>query len=178
MFANLLFLISAALTVGGAFAVLWSRNLMHACVYLLASFFGVAGLYSVIGAEFLAATQMVVYAGGVVILMLFAIMLTGGSSEKINRYGLEKIPAMGNKKTYAAAAVSALVSALVVLKILAQLLKNVEIEALGMNYQTVEKIGVALATDHILAFEISSVMLLGALIGTAVISRPRREIHD
>ena len=46
------------------------------------------------------------------------------------------------------------------------------------NEPSVEKIGTLLATDHILAFEISSVLLLGALIGAAVISRPRKEIHD
>ncbi len=178
MFANTLFLLSAALTVGGAFAVLWSKNLMHACIYLLASFFGVAGLYAVIGADFLAATQMVVYAGGVVILMLFAVMLTGGSSEKINRFGLEKIPAMGNKKTLFAAAFASLVSALIVLKIFAQFIKHYDAGPLAANIPTVEKIGVVLATDHILAFEISSVLLLGALIGAAVISRPRREKND
>lgn len=178
MFANTLFLLSAALTVGGAFAVLWSKNLMHACIYLLASFFGVAGLYAVIGADFLAATQMVVYAGGVVILMLFAVMLTGGASEKINRYGLEKIPAMGNNKTLFAAGFTAIVSALIVLKLIATYLKNYDSTTLAANVATVEKIGFALATDHILAFEISSVLLLGALIGAAVISRPRREKND
>lgn len=178
MFANTLFLLSAALTLGGAFAVLWSKNLMHACIYLLASFFGVAGLYAVLGADFLAATQMVVYAGGVVILMLFAVMLTGGASDKINRYGLEKIPAMGNKKTMFAAIFAAVVSALIALKILAAFLKNYDAAPVAANVSTVERIGVVLATDHILAFEISSVLLLGALIGAAVISRPRREKHD
>lgn len=178
MFANTLFLLSAALTIGGAFAVLWSKNLMHACIYLLASFFGVAGLYAVLGADFLAATQMVVYAGGVVILMLFAVMLTGGASDKINRYGLEKIPAMGNQKTMFAAIFAAVVSALIVLKIFATFMKHYDATPVLPNVSTVERIGVVLATDHILAFEISSVLLLGALIGAAVISRPRRERHD
>ncbi len=150
---------------------------MHACVYLLASFFGVAGLYAVIGADFIAATQLVVYAGGVVILMLFAIMLTGGAAEKTNRYGLEKIKAMGNGKTFTAAAVSAVVISLVVLKIIANYLKHYEVQNLEANLPTVHKLGVLLATDHILAFEISSVLMLGALIGAAVISRPRKEME-
>ncbi len=88
MFSNTLFLASALLTIGGAMAVVYSKNLMHACIYLLASLFGVAGLYACIGADFLAATQLVVYAGGVIILMLFAIMLTGGSGNRVNKYGL------------------------------------------------------------------------------------------
>lgn len=178
MFTNTLFLLSAALTVGGAGAVVYSQNLMHACIYLLASFFGVAGLYACIGADFLAATQLVVYAGGVVILMLFAIMLTGGTGNNINRYGLEKIAAMGNKKTYFFAGITAILASLVVLKIIANVLREESSAVLTVNAPTVERIGTILATDHILAFEISSVMLLGALIGAAVISRPRKERHD
>ena len=178
MFSNTLFLLSAALTIGGALAVVFSKNLMHACIYLLASFFGVAGLYACIGADFLAATQLVVYAGGVIILMLFAIMLTGGAGNKVNRYGLEKIPAMGNKKTYFTAGFTAIVSALILLKILVPALGTKTLAATNLNEPTVERLGTILATDHILAFEISSVLLLGALIGAAVISRPRKEIHD
>ncbi len=178
MFTNTLFLLSALLTVGGAAAVVYSQNLMHACIFLLASFFGVAGLYACIGADFLAATQLVVYAGGVVILMLFAIMLTGGTANNINRYGLEKIAAMGNKKTYFFAGLTAIVAALVVLKIIANVLREQPTQALIANEPTVERIGTILATDHILAFEISSILLLGALVGAAVISRPRKEKHD
>ena len=178
MFNNMLFLMSAALTLGGAFAVVWVEDLMHACVYLLASLFGVAGLYACIGADFLAATQLVVYAGGVVILMLFAVMLTGGSSNKINRFGLEKIPGKGNVKTRATAAVSGLFIGVVVLKIMVGVLRAQPSNVVGPNDVTVEKLGTLLATDHILAFEISSVLLLGALMGAAIISRPRKEIHD
>lgn len=178
MFSNTLFLASALLTIGGALAVVISKNLMHACVYLLASLFGVAGLYACIGADFLAATQLVVYAGGVVILMLFAIMLTGGSGNRVNKYGLEKIPAMGNTKTFFFAGFATLVSAAVLIKVLLPVFRNNAATTISANTPSVEKIGTLLATDHILAFEISSVLLLGALIGAAVISRPRKEIHD
>jgi NADH-quinone oxidoreductase subunit J len=178
VFSNTLFLLSATLTLGGAFAVLYSKNLMHSCMYLFGSLFGVAGLYACIGADFLAATQIVVYAGGVVTLMLFAIMLTGGVTNKINKYGLKKIPAMGNFSTYMVGGASAFIASLVVLKIIAGVLKNQDTVTLTANEPTVFKLGVLLATDHILAFEISSVLLLGALIGAAIISRPRREVHD
>ena len=178
VFTNTLFLLSAAITLGGAFAVVYSQNLMHACIYLLGSLFGVAGLYACIGADFLAATQLVVYAGGVVILMLFAIMLTGGTTNSVNRYGLIKVAAMGNKKTYLCAGLTAILAALVTLKILANVLISQSQNVLTINEPTVERIGTILATDHILAFEISSVLLLGALVGAAVISRPRKERHD
>lgn len=179
MFTNTLFLLSAVLTLGGAFAVVYTQNLMHACIYLLASLFGVAGLYACIGADFLAATQLVVYAGGVVILMLFAIMLTGGAANNINRYGLVKVASMGNKKTYFAAGFTAVVSALISIGIIVNVLKAQPAgTVLAPNEATVERLGTILATDHILAFEISSVLLLGALIGAAIISRPRKEKND
>ncbi|MFA6237231.1 MAG: NADH-quinone oxidoreductase subunit J [Bacteriovorax sp.] len=178
MFTNTLFLLSAAITLGGAFAVVYSHNLMHACIYLLSSLFGVAGLYACIGADFLAASQLVIYAGGVIILMLFAIMLTGGASNSINRYGLIKVAAMGNQKTFMFAGFTALIASFVVIRILANVLRLQQGKILTANEPTVERLGTILATDHILAFEISSVLLLGALIGAAVISRPRREKHD
>jgi len=178
VFSNTLFLLSAVLTVAGALMVVYTKNLMHACIYLLASFFGIAGLYACLGADFLAATQLVVYAGGVIILMLFAIMLTGGTGNKVNRYGLEKIPAMGNKKTYFTAGFTAIVSALILVKITMSAMSGNPAVANLTNEPTVERLGTILATDHILAFEISSVLLLGALVGAAVISRPRKEIHD
>lgn len=158
--------------------VVVNKNLMHACIYLLAALFGVAGLYVVLGAEFIAATQMVVYAGGVIILMLFAIMLTGGSAERVNRFGLNKIPSMGNKRTYIIAGFAALVTALSLIKVLIPVFKTETTKVVDQSIITVERIGTSLATDHILAFEISSVLLLGALIGAAIISRPRKEIHD
>lgn len=163
--------------MGGALAVVFTRNLMHACVFLLASLFGVAGLYATLNADFLAATQLVVYAGGVVILMLFAIMLTGGVQDTFNKFGLEKIPGMGNSKTFTAAGLALIVMTAVIFKILRS---AIVLAPQGeMPYEsTVEKLGTLLVTDHVLAFELSSVLLLGALIGAAVIARPRHIKED
>jgi NADH-quinone oxidoreductase subunit J len=174
MFDQVLFLSSALLVVAGSLAVTFSKNLMHACVYLLTALFGVAGLYAVIGADFLAAAQLMVYVGGVVILMIFAVMLTGGHSDQPNRFGLDKIAAMGNIKTYTIAGLSVVVLSLVVLKIIANILRSFKPGELPELTSTVEKIGMALLTDHVLAFEISSILLLGALVGAAVIARPKR----
>jgi len=174
MFLKIMFVLSALLTLGGAFLTAYTKNLMHACVYLLASLFGVAGLYATLGADFLAATQLVVYAGGVVILMLFAIMLTGGVQEFFNKFGLDKTPSMGSAKTYSIAGISMLITAFIVMKVLAPVFKSHTQGELPAFETTVEKLGVLLVTDHVLAFEISSILLLGALVGAAVISRPRR----
>lgn len=175
LFDNILFFLSASITVSGAVGVVFSKNLMHACVYLLGCLFGVAGLYATLGADFLAATQLVVYAGGVVILMLFAIMLTGGTENKTNKFGIEKVAGMGTPKTYIFGIFTALVISFVLLKIIAGYLKGYTQAELPPFTSTVETIGTMLLTDHVLAFEISSILLLGALVGAAVISRPRRD---
>ncbi|GAB4011047.1 MAG: NADH-quinone oxidoreductase subunit J [Bdellovibrio sp.] len=175
MFDDLLFLLSASATVGFTVAVVGTKNLMHACMFLLGTLFGVAGLYATLGADFLAATQIVVYAGGVVILMLFAVMLTGGAEDKKNRFGIEKISSMGSIKTYTIAGVSSLIIAMVVLKLTADVhVASKAITSVSQNESTVFKIGSLLITDHVLAFEISSILLLGALIGAAIIARPKR----
>lgn len=175
MFNEVLFLLSGLLTVFGALAVVLTKNLMHACVYLLSSLFGVAGLYLTLGADFLAATQIVVYAGGVVILMLFAIMLTGGTVKDAGRFALLKVPSMGNAKTYGVALLAVVVALSVVAKIILGMGRAQEANGdLPAFQSTVENIGTLLVTDHVLAFEISSVLLLGALVGAAVISRPRK----
>ncbi len=175
-FAKIFFLLSAILSVAGAILVVVSKNLMHSCVYLLASLLGVAGLYVTLSADFVAATQLMVYVGGVVILMLFAVMLTRGTDSNVeNKFGLSKIPGMGNKKTY----VIASVWSLVIVGIIAMIIKNVsktlpgKLETETFN-STVEALGTLLVTDHILAFEFSSILLLGALVGAAIIARPRK----
>lgn len=176
MFNEVLFLLSGLLTVFGALAVVFTKNLMHACVFLLGSLFGVAGLYLTLGADFLAAAQLVVYAGGVVILMLFAIMLTGGTVKDAGRFAMLKVPSMGNAKTFGVAGLAAIVALSVITKIVIGMgrigaEKKGELPAFE---STVESLGTLLVTDHVLAFEISSVLLLGALVGAAVISRPRK----
>ena len=178
MFDQILFYLSAFLTIFGAILVVLERNLMHACIFLLTSLLGVAGLYLTLGAEFVAGTQLVVYVGGVVILMLFAIMLTGGGLEsRKDRLSnlLDFIPPMGNVKSYSYATVTALVFLWVSYSIVdsAPGLKNLVQEPAGFK-STVDEIGTKLLTDHVLMFEMSSVLLLGALVGAALISRPQR----
>ncbi len=177
MFLQVLFLLSAALTIGGAIAVLLTRNLMHSCVFLLASLIGIAGLYATLGADFVAVTQIMVYVGGVVILMLFAVMLTGGKdfvSRAQNLLGLA--PSMGNKWTFALAGLVGLVFVLTNVNLIINVANSVPAKAIGNEYpSTVNEIGHLLVKNHVLAFELSSVLLLGALVGAAIIARPRKQ---
>tara|TARA_Y100000590_G_scaffold469529_1_gene657921 strand:+ start:370701 stop:371237 length:537 start_codon:yes stop_codon:yes gene_type:complete len=178
VFDSVLFISSAVLVLVGSLGVLFIKeNLMHACVSLLTALFGVAGLYATLGADFLAATQLVVYVGGVVILMLFGIMLTGGGTSNENKFGIEKVPGMGSVKTYIVAGVNVLVISLIVIRIMANVMKDYKAVPLPPYESTVEKLGTLLVTDHVLAFEISSILLLGALVGAAIIARPTRRTN-
>lgn len=177
MFATLLFLMSALLTVGGAIAVAVTKNIMHSCIFLLVSLIGMAGLYATLGADFVAVTQIMVYVGGIVILMLFAVMLTGGKdfvSRAQNLLGLA--PAMGNKWTYSIGLFVGAVFFLTNVKLIMSLVKTFPAKEFGNEYpSTVSQIGQLLVKDHVLAFELSSVLLLGALVGAAIIARPRKQ---
>jgi NADH-quinone oxidoreductase subunit J len=177
MFAQILFSLSAILTIGCAVAVLVTKNLMHSCVFLLGSLIGIAGLYATLGADFVAVTQIMVYVGGVVILMLFAVMLTGGKdfvSKAQNLLGLA--PTMGNKWTYALGLLVALVFMLTNVKLISSVIRLNEPKTFGPEFpSTVSQLGHLLVKDHVLAFELSSVLLLGALVGAASIARPRKQ---
>lgn len=177
MFALILFASSALLTVGCALGVLITKNIMHSCIFLLGSLIGVAGLYATLGADFVAVTQIMVYVGGVVILMLFAVMLTGGKdfvSRAQNLLGLA--PTMGNRWTYSIGLLVGLVFLLTNVKLIMSAAKLSSNKDFGNEFpSTVTEIGHLLVKDHVLAFELSSVLLLGALVGAAIIARPRRQ---
>lgn len=175
MFLNLLFFLSATLTIVGAIMVLKTKNIMHSCIFLLASLIGISGLYATLGADFVAVTQIMVYVGGVVILMLFAVMLTGGKdfvSRAQNLLGLT--PMMGSVSSYIIGAFVALVFILTNIKLLLTFFTLSENTNDGRFSSTVNQIGHLLVKEHVLAFEISSVLLLGALVGAAIIARPKK----
>jgi len=176
MFIEFLFISSALVTVGCAIGILATKNLMHSCVFLLGTLLGIAGLYVTLGADFIAAAQIMVYMGGVVILMLFAVMLTGGKDfmSKAQRL-LGLAPTMGSKFTYGLGVVTAIVFVLTNIKLLWTVFGNITTKEVGNDFHsTVNQLGHLLVKDHVLAFEISSVLLLGALVGAAIIARPRK----
>lgn len=177
MFIELLFISSAVATVGCALGVLVVKNIMHSAVFLLGSLMGVAGLYATLGADFVAVTQIMVYVGGVVILMLFAVMLTGGTNFISRAQNLLGLPAsMGNKWTYGIGLLVGLVFLLTNIKLIMGLTKTLPVKAINNEFpSTVAQIGHLLVKEHVLAFEISSVLLLGALVGAAIIARPRKQ---
>jgi NADH-quinone oxidoreductase subunit J len=159
---QILFYFFAAVTVGSAAIVVFSRSLIHSAFALLLTFFGVASMYVFLGADFLAATQLVIYVGGILVLLLFGVMLT----HKL--YDL-------NLKTETFQFLPGLLIMLAVFLTLAGVIMNTSWLSRGerpMNPTTAE-IGELFMKDYVLPFEIASVFLLIALIGAAMIVRRR-----
>ncbi len=73
---DIIFYIFAAITILSALFVVTTRNIVHSAFYLLFTFFGIAGIYVLLGADFIAISQILIYVGGILILLLFGVMLT------------------------------------------------------------------------------------------------------
>jgi NADH-quinone oxidoreductase subunit J len=162
--AAALFYAFAGLTAVSAIAVAASRNVVRMAVALLFTLMGVAGLYFLLHAEFLAAVQLVVYAGGTLILIIFGVMLT--SKSPFSRFTPK-----------AAEVAIAVVIGSVLLFGLAWGIRKTQFpeNALetGDNYP-MDRLGQVLLGDFLVPFEIVSVLLLVVMIGAAYLAKARR----
>jgi NADH-quinone oxidoreductase subunit J len=168
----MVFLVLCVATICGAFLTLWSRYVVHAAFGLMISLLGVAGFYLLLGSDFLAVTQVVVYVGGVVVLYLFGVMLTPPDLEERSK---KRIVVVGG------IAVLALIG----------LLRSVF--QLSAHWKTMSLVGPKegepglidsvgrsfLESDRfLLPFEVASVLLLVALVGAVFLARRKVEVDE
>ncbi len=153
------FVLAAVALIGGAL-VASMRNIMHAALGLLMSFVGVAGLYVLLEAEFVAAVQVLVYIGAIAVLILFAIMLTRGL--------MTKTLAPENSQWIAGAGLALLLFAVLFFVIIGT---NWPVGQTIDTSDLIPQIGTELVTTYVLPFEAASLLLLAALIGAIVIAR-------
>ena len=169
----IVFYIFAALVVLGAIGVITRKNAVHSALLLIATLMGVAGIYVILEAEFLAAVQVLVYAGGVMVLFLFVIMLVdleqrGKKIQDVHR----KI----SKGAIAAGAVLTLVFLCLLLSSFAgQVLGPAApgSEVLHAEGGNIGAVGMAMFQYYLLPFELVSVLLLVAMVGAVYLARPR-----
>ena len=157
------FWLFAAVTVVPGMFVLATRDIVRAACWLLLSLSGFAGLYVLLGADFLAITQIVVYLGGILILILFGVMLTNrdpGVLRRVPRLNFI-VPGIVSSITLVGAIIAALTPAKFAER-------PVDPRAFA---STTREIGIRLTTDAVLPFELASVLLLAALVGAAYIAR-------
>ncbi len=154
----------AALTVGAALVVAFSRNLVRSAFSLLGTFVGVAGLFAMLGSDFVAVMQLMIYVGGILVLILFAVMLTTEIVDmKISSRVIGIVPGI---------ALAGLVLFVFVYLLTSHPWDTLEKSHASETIGTTARIGEAFLTSYILPFEIASVVLLVALIGAAIIARP------
>ena len=163
--AAALFYLFAGMAGVSAVGLVISRNIVRSAVCLLFTLTGVAGLYFLLGAEFLAAVQLVVYAGGTLILIIFGVMLT--SKSPFSRFEPKLVEIV-----LAMVLASVLLVALV-MAIRSQPFPAVPEPDVAERYP-IAQLGQALLGDYLLPFEIVSVLLLVVMIGAAYLAKARR----
>lgn len=167
MIETILFYCFAGLILISAVLTVTSRNIFHGALYLAACLFGVAAVYALLQAYFLAAVQVLIYIGAVVVLTIFVINLTKGITGK-------NVP-MVSRQVLPAALVSLLTAALIILSLVKTGGFDAQAKAQSAMNNTA-LIGKLLLKDYAVAFEMVSVLLLAALIGAIVmVSRDKAE---
>ncbi|HDR04555.1 MAG TPA: NADH-quinone oxidoreductase subunit J [Candidatus Marinimicrobia bacterium] len=161
---ELLFVFFAVITVVSAGIVSFSRNLIYSVFSLMATFIGVAALYVFLAADFIALAQIMVYVGGILVLLIFGVMLT----QKISTVTITHLSV--NR-------VWIVFLGLLLLGGLGYTIFNTSWFTGEMRAAepTVKAIGNLLMGKYLLAFEVASVLLLGALIGAATIARKEEQ---
>lgn len=157
---DVMFYLFAAWTLLSAALMVFARNIIYNAMGLLFTLIGVAGLYVMLGADFLAATQMLIYVGGILVLLLFGVML----SQRFT--GLEM--RTETLRMWPALLVCAGVAAIMIRLIMSNPWSVTNAAEMA---PTVKNLGLLLMTDYLIPFEIVSVLLLAALVGAAFIAR-------
>ncbi len=162
--AQILFLVCAGLILGSAVMVVTARNLMHAAFWLIAALFGVAVVYAILQAGFMAMIQVVIYIGAIAIMFIFADMLT--------RRDVRESRAQIGRNWPVAVLLGLLILAGLTALILAQPGVGRVAPALPSGLDPVAALGKALVSPdaYVLPFEVASVLLLSALVGAVYLA--------
>lgn len=157
--SDLVFLIPEALIVVGALALLFIRQVFHAALIVIGMLICIAVVYFLQYAEFVAVTQVLIYAGGILVIILFGIMLTSRIAGRPLR--------VENQHRIGGTLVGVLLFALL-LSVYSW--KNIPFNSGSPQELSPERIGIAFMTDYLLPFEVAGFLLLIALIGAALMA--------
>ena len=175
MFQALLFYAFSGLLLAAALGVIFSRNPVHAIMFLVAAFFQSAVLWLLTEAEFLAIILVLVYVGAVMVLFLFVVMMLDINVEQA-RSGLSRYAPLG-----------LIITGLMIVELIQVIRLRSEGQVLqgfavnSENYNNTEALGAVLYTEHVYAFEIASVILLLAIVAAITLTvskRPGLKVQD
>ncbi len=169
MAETVLFYAFGALVLIAALRVVTARNLFHSALYLAAALFGTAGLYVLLNAYFIAAIQILVYIGAVVVLTIFVISLTKNSEEKASPEGSRA------RVRIACGIIAGLMSFCIMAVVMIKGSGNAPLPETG-TADTTSAIGNLLLGNLVLPFEVVSVLLLAALMAAiAILAKDKGE---
>ena len=157
---NLIFWFIALMTIISASIVVLSNNLIYSAVSLLFTLLGIAGLYVFLWADFIAITQILIYVGGILVLIIFGIMLT----HRITDVTLSQ---SSNQQILGGGIILIIFLGLSFMMLNTPWFQDTAVEP----QETINQIGYLLMIDYLLPFEVASILLLVALIGAALLSR-------
>lgn len=164
---NIVFYILAAITLGTGIMTVTSKNPIHSAIYMIICFFSISGHFLILNAQFLAVVNIIVYAGAVMVLLLFTLMLMNLSAEHEPR---KKV------LTRVIATISACLTAIVILAAFLKASPVIEsYKAEGVDYQSVYVIGQVLLDEYLVPFEFASILLITAMIGAVLISKKEKK---
>lgn len=160
-YIDILFYLFAVLAIGASIVVVFSRNVIYAAFSLMFTFLGVAGLYVLLLADFVAIAQVMIYVGGILVLLIFGVMLT----RNITNVDLTSTPMRGLP---ASLIVGVFLGTMILL-----VTKTTWTQAVDTTVvpDTTKAIGEQLMTTYLLPFEVAAVLLLVAVMGAAMIAR-------
>jgi len=171
-FEDVLFFVAAVAALAGAFGVVLLQNPFYSVLSLVGHLLGLAVLFLLLNAEFLAAAQVVVYAGAVMVLYLFVVAYIGGTDEPLR-------PESGGVAlfgpVFAAAVAVELCIAFIASGLQALDTRGADV---GPGFGSPGRIGELLLTDFLVPFEAASFLLLMAAVGAVVLARRRRGLED
>ena len=162
---DLIFYVFALIVIISGGVVVFSKNIMYAAFSLLFTFFGVAGLFILLNADFVGLAQIMVYVGGILILIIFGVMLTTRVTGVDIKSGVS-----GKFQMTLTAIISIFIAVFLIIMFLNG---NWIIKDSPVNSTTINLIGNLLMTKYLLHFEISAILLLIAFIGAALIAKQK-----
>nr|WP_315571226.1 NADH-quinone oxidoreductase subunit J [Alloprevotella tannerae] len=166
---NIMFVVLAVLMVFSTFATVLTKSIIRAATYLFFVLLGTAGMYFLMGYTFLGAVQVMVYAGGIVVLYVFAILLTRGAKDKLSDNTKQKIfvSALLSLVGFGTFVYAFLKAGFGTDKLVAPNESIISMKDIGMNLLSTETNG------YLLPFEVVSLLLLACIVAALLIARKR-----
>jgi len=167
MITEYLFWFLSFVAVFGALATILAKNPVYSVLYLILSFFAIAGHYLLLNAQFLAAVHVIVYAGAIMVLFLYVVMMLN-----LNKVDEEK-------RRYWNMLISAVAGGILLLVLVGIIKRSTQLTAPAIdapNVGLIENLGQVLYRDFLLPFELASILFLGAMVGAVFLSK--KEINS